>query len=563
MVSGKLYTGWSDATFTVRDFDGTTMGAPSTINLNGLEVQPPTGFNIPGTSTRVPAFTTDLQNMTGMFYANGRIYYTVNRPGSGSTNLANDNKLYYRYFTPESQVVGANLFVASSYPTDTSIQWVNVRGMTLANGKLIYATSDNRLWRVDWSGTGPVGTPTQIGGPGIDAAAWASRGLFVFNQTVDGFAPAVPVAPTGSSSTFDSIDLSWPAVTDNLPGDLTYHVFRDGSEVGQVTGAQSGTIAFTDTGLAAGSTHAYRIAAQDAVGNQSAQGPASASIEVLAPDETPPTDPGTPTGVSGSTASIALSWAASTDAVSSTLTYRVYRDAPDQLVGTVVSSSTGTVGFTDTGLWPGTTHEYWVEALDEAENVSGQAHSDPIPVTPAAFADDFAGGLATWTTVTRISVDVASGSAAAPSAQGNPTAQSAFAYVDLASPLAAGCVSANVNVSARSGITLDLLRLRSAGGGALAKVYLDTQGRLLVRSEFSSTQISSGVVLPSGWNRLELCGTVGTLGAWNLYLNGAPIVTGWQANTGTNPIARLQIGDTAAKTWTANWDDVIVDTAAG
>ena len=42
--------------------------------------------------------------MTGMFFENGRIYYTV----SGNP------RLYYRYFTPESLVVGANLFVGSS-----------------------------------------------------------------------------------------------------------------------------------------------------------------------------------------------------------------------------------------------------------------------------------------------------------------------------------------------------------------------------------------------------------------------------------------------------------------
>ena len=36
-------------------------------------------------------------------------------------------------------------------------------------------------------------------------------------------------------------------------------------------------------------------------------------------------------------------------------------------------------------------------------------------------------------------------------------------------------------------------------------------------------------------------------------------MNGWAANTGTTPVGRIQIGDTAAKTWTANFDDVIVD----
>ena len=54
-----------------------------------------------------------------------------------------------------------------------------------------------------------------------------------------------------------------------------------------------------------------------------------------------------------------------------------------------------------------------------------------------------------------------------------------------------------------------------------------------------------------------------TSGTWSLYLNGTRIVNAWAANTGTTPVGRVQIGDTASKTWTANFDDVIVDTAVG
>jgi hypothetical protein len=557
MLSGNLYYGMNDGWFYVRTFDGTTLGPASQVNLFGLEVQPPTGFNIPGTTTRVPSFTTDLANMTGMFYDNGRIYYTVNRPGNTSTNIANNHKLYYRYFNPESNIVGANLFVASSYPADGAVPWGSVRGMTLASDALIYALTDGRLYRVDWGGTKPTGSATQISG----ATTWQSRAMFVFNQVGDTFAPSAPGTPSGSSSTFDSIDLSWQASTDNFPGSITYRVYRDGVQTGQVTSAAGGSIAFTDTGLGAGSTHTYTVDAVDGAGNASFMSGASAPITVLAPDTTPPTDPGTPAGTSSSTSTIDLAWAASSDDESAVLTYRVFRDDPSNQVGEVSSPGTEPVAFTDRGLWPGGTHTYWVQAFDEAGNASAKVASSPVSVMPAAFADDFSAGLGGWTSVTRISIDPGSGSTAPPSAGGTPTAQSAFAFEDLAGPLGTVCASADVRVTSQGGAALDLLRLRTATGGAVAKTYIDGQGRLWVRSEFASTQVLSGVVLPAGWNRVELCGTVGAAGAWDLYLNGIRIVNGWVANTGTTPVGRIQIGDTAAKTWVANWDDVVVDAA--
>lgn len=165
-LGGRLYTGWADGTLTVRDFDGSSVGAASTIDLNGLEVAPPTLFKIPGTKTAVPSFTQHLASMTGMFFDDGRIYYTV----------ANDSRLYYRYFTPESRVVGANLFVAS---TGDGVSWSRVRGMTMASGQLVYATSEGKLWRVGFEGR-PVGAVTQMGGSGVDGVDWASTGLFSF-----------------------------------------------------------------------------------------------------------------------------------------------------------------------------------------------------------------------------------------------------------------------------------------------------------------------------------------------------------------------------------------------
>jgi hypothetical protein len=120
-----------------------------------------------------------------------------------------------------------------------------------------------------------------------------------------------------------------------------------------------------------------------------------------------------------------------------------------------------------------------------------------------------------------------------------------------------------VNVAALNGNALDLLRLRSPGNGPSAKAFVSTAGKLGIRSDFSGVQNVSGISMPSGWHNLELCGTAGTNKAWDLYLDGTKIINAFMANTDPAGISRVQIGDTATKTVIANWDDVVVDQAAG
>src|SRR6185436_11834717 len=108
-----------------------------------------------------------------------------------------------------------------------------------------------------------------------------------------------------------------------------------------------------------------------------------------------------------------------------------------------------------------------------------------------------------------------------------------------------------------------LLKVRSAGGGPIAKVFLTATGKLALRSDFAATQKVSNATLVNNWNALELCGTVGSATGWNLYLNGTKVVDNWIADTGSLPVARVQIGDTVAKTVLANWDDIVVDQIVG
>ena len=157
MLSGTLYTAWADGTLCRSSFDGTTFGTPQPVNLAPA-----------GVANTIVA---DLPKVTGMFFSNNRIYYT--KSGTGS--------LFYRYFSPQNDMVGAQVFTATG--NVTGIDFTKVGGMFLSGGKLYFVTrSDGVLRRIDWNGTTPVaGSAAAVSGPGITGdASWAAQALFSY-----------------------------------------------------------------------------------------------------------------------------------------------------------------------------------------------------------------------------------------------------------------------------------------------------------------------------------------------------------------------------------------------
>ncbi len=290
--------------------------------------------------------------------------------------------------------------------------------------------------------------------------------------------------------------------------------------------------------------------------------PLSIPTGVPLPDTTPPTQPGKPFGTGVSATSIGLSWAASSDD-SPPIIYRIYRDGDIAPIGFTTVS-----GYVDTGLLQGSSHTYTVDAVDGANNESAMStRSDPITAQPppaSVFADGFdSGNFSKWTSNTRMTIDNSQGGTAAPSARASTNNQAAFAYEDLPSALSSVCMSANILVTSPGTLGLDLLRLRSPGNGPAAKAFRTATGKLAIRSDFAGVQKVSTVSMPSGWHNLELCGTAGTSKAWDLYLDGTDAVSGWVTSTDPAGFSRAQIGDSAAKTATVNFDDVLVDQTPG
>ena len=175
-----------------------------------------------------------------------------------------------------------------------------------------------------------------------------------------------PTTPSGLVATAVSdtkINLSWGPSTDNV-GVTGYRVIRNGSLLTTLASVTT----FQDSGLNAATTYTYGVQALDAAGNVSPQSSAASATTQPAPDTTPPT---TPSGVSATAVSatkINVSWSASTDNVA-VAGYRLYRD------GVLLAAVGNVTTAQDTGLAPGTTHTYNVDAVDAAGNASGKSNS--------------------------------------------------------------------------------------------------------------------------------------------------------------------------------------------
>jgi len=166
-------------------------------------------------------------------------------------------------------------------PTYQYIEWYNADGSVAFRE---YYDEVNDPWQLT--------NLLQDGNPSNDPAAPPLHSQVVADQLCagatcpkpappDGVAPSQPGTPSASSTTSGRVDLTWPASTDNKATTIVYYVFRDtgSAPIGSVASTSTGTVSFTDKGLAGGSTHRYRVQASDGR-NLSSKSPWSAPVVV-------------------------------------------------------------------------------------------------------------------------------------------------------------------------------------------------------------------------------------------------------------------------------------------
>jgi PKD repeat protein len=179
MIDNTFYYGYSDGLLYSRTFDGTTFG-------DAVLVDP---YNDPYWSTidtgsgqtyrgvRPSLYGTEMQQISGMFYDNHRIYYT----------LTGNAGLFTRWFNPESGIVGA----ARTQVTGVTMSKF-VKGMFLAGGFVYTTDQSGHLVRQQWNpstfgiGTIVPGTAVTLSGTFVDGVDFRANALFV------GPGPATP-----------------------------------------------------------------------------------------------------------------------------------------------------------------------------------------------------------------------------------------------------------------------------------------------------------------------------------------------------------------------------------
>ncbi|MFC0036739.1 PKD domain-containing protein [Actinomadura rayongensis] len=152
MINGELFYGLNDGKFYRRTFDGTTLGTPTVINEADQ-------------LTNMSTWHGQVPNINGMFFAKGRVYYTRGQ-----------SSLYYRGFTPQSNIVGALENVATGNLPATN--WSQVGGMFVDGDYLYYVNNnDGKLYRVGFSAAGvPTGTATVVA-----TGDWRGRSVFLYS----------------------------------------------------------------------------------------------------------------------------------------------------------------------------------------------------------------------------------------------------------------------------------------------------------------------------------------------------------------------------------------------
>ena len=175
LIGDQLVYGKTDGYLYQRTFTQTTTGPEVKIDPYNDPLWADASNGVGGTERgALPSLYGQLPTLTGIFYSEGKLFYTLN----------NDGRLFSRWFNLDSGIVGSQVNTVSS-------TGFNDAGGMFKDGNTLYIVSKSTgaLFKVPFVNGAPTGAPTLADG-GRD---WRAKAVFIGPS-----APAANVAPTAA-----------------------------------------------------------------------------------------------------------------------------------------------------------------------------------------------------------------------------------------------------------------------------------------------------------------------------------------------------------------------------
>ena len=328
-----------------------------------------TTFTFQESSASADGFTFIIQNA-------GNTAVGANGSGLGYAGISNSIAVKFDIFNDAGEGSDSTgLYTNGATPTVPATDLTS-SGITLGNGDVMSATLSydgttltetitDTVTNATVTESYTVNIPSIIGSStayvgfgGSTSSATAVQNILTWTfAPLPTSAPAAPSNLTAAAASGTSINLSWTSNSTNQAGFIIMRATGNGSytQVG-VTGAN--TTSYSDSGLIPNTTYSYKVAATNNIGNSPYSNVASALVPIA---------PATPTNAQPTaitSTSISMSW---TNNATNATGYHILRKMTTasnfSQIATLPANATT---YTDTGLSPGTSYDYHIQAFNVA-----------------------------------------------------------------------------------------------------------------------------------------------------------------------------------------------------